>query len=132
MAQHDRVTARVRAVQAYQDCNCDVKAAAHKLYKQGVLKEGQEQFVRRWVRRAEAGEPMLDRARSGRPVQLSSTAVDRARHLLTKNSFSCAQAAVAVKNEGLCQQKVSASTISGLLKQVRHRLCSKALARFRS
>ena len=116
MAQHDRLTARVRAVQAYQDCNCDVKAAAHKLYKQGVLKEGQEQFVRRWVRRAEAGEPMQDRARSGRPLQLSSTAVDRARQLLTRNSFSCAQAAVAVKSEGLCQEKVSASTIRRAVK----------------
>ena len=46
MAQRDRLTARVRAVQAYHDCNGDVRAAAHKLFEQGVLKERQEQFVR--------------------------------------------------------------------------------------
>jgi transposase len=111
MAQHERLTARIKAIQAYHDCNCDVKAAANKLYKQGVLKEGQQQFVRRWVRRAEAGEPMQDGARSGRPSQLSEVVVDRARHLLTKERFSCAQAAIAVKAEGLCQRGVSASTI---------------------
>src|SRR3569833_294972 len=111
MAAPDRMTARVRAVQAYHDCKSDVRAAARKLFQQGTLMERQEQFVRRWVRRAEAGEPMQDRARSGRPLQLSSAAVNRARHMLTKDSFSCAQAAVAVKSEGLCQQKVSASTI---------------------
>lgn len=116
MAQSDRLTARVRAVQAYHDCNCDVRAAAHKLFEQGVLKERQEQFVRRWVGRAEAGEPLHDRARSGRPLRLSSAAVDRARHLLTKNSFSCAQAAIAVRAEGLCQQKVSSSTIRRAVK----------------
>lgn len=116
MALHERLTARIRAVQAYHDCNCDVKAAAHKLYKQGVLKEGQQQFVRRWVKRAEAGEPMQDRARSGRPSQVSEAVISRARQLLTKERFSCAQAAVAVKAEGLCQRGVSASTIRRAVK----------------
>lgn len=59
---------------------------------------------------------MHDRARSGRPLQLSSAAVDRARQLLVKERFSCARAAVAVKAEGLCQQNVSASTIRRAVK----------------
>jgi transposase len=116
MAQHERLTARIKAVQAYHDCSCNVKAAAHKLYKQGVLKEGQQQFVRRWVRRAEAGEPMQDRGRSGRPSRLSEAVVERARQLLTRERFSCAQAAIAVKAEGLCPRGVSASTIRRAVK----------------
>ncbi len=116
MAKHERLTARIRAVQAYHDCSCDAKAAAYKLYKQGVLKEGQQQFVRRWVTRAEAGEIMHDRGRSGRPSKVSEAVVDRARQLLTKQRFSCAQATNAVTSEGLCRSGVSASTIRRAVK----------------
>lgn len=111
MAHDGRIIARVRAVQAYHDCNGSIKAAAQKLCKQGVLLGGQEQFVRRWVKRAESGQSMLDNVRSGRPRQLSNQAVSRARQLLTETRYSCAKTAVTLKAEGLCPKGVSASTI---------------------